>query len=1275
MSYSYYSIEINSNDGIILTGYFTVLNDVITEFYDIQQNTNLIADTNDDNGADNLFINGNISSNGTAITNMFLLDKAYRATEWVFLINSGNPALSYKQSNGSWTELVDSYIFTITSINEPLPLYQPTPSPGFYNSNVIYDGGSICIGYFYVGPTSNVITRFYDVNHSDILSDSVDNDMADAIYVDNKFSYNGVSIINASGLDTTIYQGNEGITTWSLWTGVKDYMSYQTFENPSVWTNISDIHFQNNALSAAEIISNGFTLTELINVKGFSLTELKYLGFTATDLKNEEFTATELKTYFTLAQLVDASYSAINLHDASYTAIELKPYFSLQQLIDVNYSVYDLYTANYTARELKSFRYSANDLKDYYSLADLIGASYLIINLRDAGFSASQLKDQGYSAFQLKDYYSLPDLIAAAYSVMNLKYAWFSAIQLKEQGYSANQLKNDFLLTDLIAASYSVTNLRDAGFSVSQLKQQGFSAAQLKDDYSLSDLITASYSIPNLIDANFSITQLKQQGYSATQLKYYYSLAALIDANYSISNLRDAGFLAAQLSQQNIQLSILVQANYSAGELKQAGFSAMELKNQQFTLGQLLIANYSINELRIAGFSAAELKEQNFNLSQLISANYTAAELKSAGYSARELLQNQFNLRQLVLANYSASELKQVGFSAIQLRAEQFVLADLVAASYTVSELTAAGFSDVKWYSIVVSIPNYTTPIFTGYIKVNFLYIQEFYNREGVNIMTQSIESGVDNVFSNGNISSNGTSISSITLLDKLYRASEWVLSNNGAMNILSYKSNNSWINIPNCTFIFTLISGLPLYNPISTPGWFLFRLSYTGGYFDSYFNVSPITNTITGFYDYKNMNKLVGLGGNNNDRADNTFINNKLSPHGVIISSIPYLTPQYNAVQWTLWTVTIDSITTNYLSYKNTQGVWTNVTNLTNIHFTFEPFSGPYIHSHSLQIFVPNYTDPIFTGHFKVNTFSIEEFYNDNDNDSANILTNKYSKNSDNLFINGKFTTKGTSISKIALLDRKYRPEEWVLSFDNNTSILSYKTSSYWFDISGSFSYDTINTTPILYSIQSVSTHTTYSWHTLNILYNNTENIFLGYFKVDNKTHIIENFYDTSYNNILLKNEDYCDYKYIDNHFTTYGVCISSIPQLSHYPATKWALWSITIDGTTQNYLAYKRNPWITVEDFSNVVFYFNEIENFTIYEEPPPSSCVCILSKPLPQEKPQKNHSQQTSRQRWAKMIQSNPPTNKPDKTPLPNRYVMGLANGKLNTPNIKPNGYSFF
>ena len=196
-----------------------------------------------------------------------------------------------------------------------------------------------------------------------------------------------------------------------------------------------------------------------------------------------------------------------------------------------------------------------------------------------------------------------------------------------------------------------------------------------------------------------------------------------------------------------------------------------------------------------------------------------------------------------------------------------------------------------------------------------------------------------------------------------------------------------------------------------------------------------------------------------------------------------------------------------------------------------------------------------------------------------------------------------------------------------------------------------------------------------MNILYNNTENIFLGYFKVDNKTHIIENFYDTSYNNILLKNEDYCDYKYIDNHFTTYGVCISSIPQLSHYPATKWALWSITIDGNTQNYLAYKRNPWITVEDFSNVVFYFNEIENFTIYEEPPLSSCVCILSKPLPQEKPQKNHSQQTSRQRWAKMIQSNPPTNKPDKTPLPNRYVMGLANGKLNTPNIKPNGYSFF
>ena len=284
------------------------------------------------------------------------------------------------------------------------------------------------------------------------------------------------------------------------------------------------------------------------------------------------------------------------------------------------------------------------------------------------------------------------------------------------------------------------------------------------------------------------------------------------------------------------------------------------------------------------------------------------------------------------------------------------------------------------------------------------------------------------------------------------------------------------------------------------------------------------------------------------------------------------------------------------------------------------------------------------------------------NKTDNSSIITTNKSKDADNLFINGSITSNGTSISKIALLDRKYRPEEWVLWFKNNSATISYKSVLSWTDITCSFSFDTTNTAPVIPPPPTPSN--SFTWHTLDMTYNNSESLFIGYFKVDTNTNIIESFYDASYNNILLKNEELCDNKYINNNFTSYGVCISKISKLSQYPATKWAIWTITIDGNTTTYLAYKRNPWVTVEDLNNITIGFNEIEKPAEIDEtpptPPPPSCVCILSQPLPPEKPQKNHSQESSRQRWARIIQSSSSNAKPNKNPLPNRYVLGLASG---------------
>ena len=104
---------------IVFNGYLLVDSNtnVIIEFHNnnVNPSANIIAVTGNDYGADYVYVNGNFTEYGTAITSISnAVDLEYGATEWSLWYDGNNINFSYKDSVGVWHDLHSS-IFSVNA--------------------------------------------------------------------------------------------------------------------------------------------------------------------------------------------------------------------------------------------------------------------------------------------------------------------------------------------------------------------------------------------------------------------------------------------------------------------------------------------------------------------------------------------------------------------------------------------------------------------------------------------------------------------------------------------------------------------------------------------------------------------------------------------------------------------------------------------------------------------------------------------------------------------------------------------------------------------------------------------------------------------------------------------------------------------------------------------------------------------------------------------------------------------------------------------------------
>ena len=248
----------------------------------------------------------------------------------------------------------------------------------------------------------------------------------------------------------------------------------------------------------------------------------------------------------------------------------------------------------------------------------------------------------------------------------------------------------------------------------------------------------------------------------------------------------------------------------------------------------------------------------------------------------------------------------------------------------------------------------------------------------------------------------------------------------------------------------------------------------------------------------------------------------------------------------------------------------------------------------YSISINLNSNNSQIFNGRFSVNetTNAIVHFVNAG-KINVNILDYPVDNyQADNKFVSGKFTFKGTVVSKInAVLEKKYNAISWNIwqSDDTSSSNLSYLSGKdkLWYDLVdnsgnyGSIVSFTIVKLPIALNSKIIPQPTPSKCYMKIYDKQTSSNVFLGYFIVDVISRIISIMVNTlvSNENLLTYTADdnYSDYKFVSNKFTMAGTAITSIPALdSTFGATEWQLWNY--NGT--NCLSYKNasNEWIAI-------------------------------------------------------------------------------------------------
>jgi hypothetical protein len=132
--YARYNVSISDGSNLLFSGYFLL--DITTNIISIFHNnadlinplSNIIAFTNDDNYADNKYVNGNFTVNGTSITSISpALDLQYNASEWQFFLNNNGTAIAYKDAvSNVWKYIMplnSKFIVNVTLFSSDIPCF------------------------------------------------------------------------------------------------------------------------------------------------------------------------------------------------------------------------------------------------------------------------------------------------------------------------------------------------------------------------------------------------------------------------------------------------------------------------------------------------------------------------------------------------------------------------------------------------------------------------------------------------------------------------------------------------------------------------------------------------------------------------------------------------------------------------------------------------------------------------------------------------------------------------------------------------------------------------------------------------------------------------------------------------------------------------------------------------------------------------------------------------------------------------------------------------
>jgi hypothetical protein len=482
----------------------------------------------------------------------------------------------------------------------------------------------------------------------------------------------------------------------------------------------------------------GYTITEINDVKRYTISDYITNNFTLSDFISCGYTALDLSKNSTIL-----GFGPIDYHNISYIRQDLKQIFTIDQLL----------TGGYTLKEIIILGYSLNTIINNpiisqmnYSILDFTAANSSLLDISNAS-----IFNENLSLSNLSNYDSS------------------GAFFLKQNNITANSLRNiGYTIPQILALNYSLTDLYDASYSISQIQQYKVYSdlSYAYAGYSLTDISNSGFTLSHLLSyatvPPYFPTILKQNNIRAAdfaKIGYDCSYNATVYL-YGINDLLNAGFTLYNIKITNkFQIIDFSNAGISAQQLKSIGYNALQISSNIqspiYNLSQLITAGFTIKNLKDASYSIIDLSNANpsYKILDYYLGGYSLQNLVNVGYSFDALytnlqniyyLQYKKNITQDLIPLYSSTTLIDLGFTLSDLYITYNVpLNILQTVGYSSIELATLN-SYIKYYNNI----NQNTDI--SFVTIQNLHDANFNATQliGKNIVTRA---DIYNVLANMN--------------------------------------------------------------------------------------------------------------------------------------------------------------------------------------------------------------------------------------------------------------------------------------------------------------------------------------------------------------------------------------------------------------------------------------------------------------------------------------------------------------------------------------------